>query len=95
MLTRRSGIVLLAGLNLFLLGLLIAGTYSPNAAFAQAGGRSGGFLTVTAKAAGQSYDVLYVLDVPGKKMHAFYPKRGQGRKYAYGKFRDLKADFER
>ncbi len=91
MLNKRSVIVALVGLNLFLFALLALSSYSPTMAFAQAGGRAGDFSCVTAKAAGQSYDVVYVLDRQGRKLHAFYP--GAQGKFAYGKFRDLTADF--
>ena len=95
MLKKRSLIVLLVGLNLLLLGLVLVATYSPPSAFAQTGGRAGDFLCVTAKAAGQSYDVVYVLDRPARKLHAFYPKSIRTKDYAYGKYRDLAADFGR
>ena len=96
MLTKRSIVVLLVGLNLFLLGLLLVATYSPPAAFAGGGGVAGDFVCVTAKAAGQNYDAVYLLDKRQQKLHAFYPQRTGGQKYGYGygKFRYLKADFE-
>ena len=96
MFTKRSIIVVLVGVNLLLLGLLLLGTYSPAAAYAQSRGMPGNFVAVTAKAAGQNYDVLYLLDRQHRKLHAFYPQRAGGKKYGYGygKFRDLKADFE-
>ena len=96
MLTKRSIIVLLVGVNLLLLGVLLAATYSSPAAFAQASrGLPGNFVCVTAKAAGQNYDVVYLLDRGQQKLHAFYPQRAGGKKYGYGygKYRDLKADF--
>jgi hypothetical protein len=55
--SRHSLIVLLVGINLFLLVLLIVGSYSLPVAYAQAGGRAGDFALVTAKVASQSYDV--------------------------------------
>ena len=93
MFRKRSIIVLLAGLNLLLLGLLVAGTYSLPAAMAQNSGRAGDFVTVTAKPAGQAYDVVYVLDVPAEKLHALYPANFQQKKYGYGQFVDLAAEF--
>ena len=80
MLKKRSAIVLLVGLNLLLLALLLIGSYSPAVAYAAGG-------------AGQSYDVLYVLDRPERKLHAFYPQSVQSRKYVHGAVRDLAADF--
>lgn len=95
MLTKRSIIALLVGVNLLLLAVLLVATYSPPAAYAQARGMPGNFVAVTAKAAGQNYDVLYLLDRQQQKLHAFYPQRTGGKKYGYGygKYRDLKADF--
>jgi hypothetical protein len=85
---------MLVGLNLFLLAVLTIGTYPPSAAYAQPGARAGDFVCVTAKTASQSYDVLYVLDVPARKLYGFYPSgRGRGRLVASPP-RDLKADFQ-
>ena len=92
MFRKRSLIVFLIGVNLFLLALLIVGSHAPPSAFAQQGGRAGDFSLVTAKAAGQSYDVVYVLDRPGRKLHAFYPKTLQGQ-FDWAGFRDLDKDF--
>lgn len=90
---KRTLIVVLAGLNVFFLALLLAGQYSLPAAYGQAGGRAGDFVCVTAKAAGRSYDVVYVLDRPEKKLHAFYPADVQSRKHVYAGFRELEKDF--
>ena len=93
--TKRTAIVILAGLNLFLLAALIMGTYPPSAAYAQPGARAGDFACVTAKTASQSYDVLYVLDIPARKLYGFYPSGpGRGRLVASPP-RDLNADFQR
>ena len=91
--TKRTIVVMLAGLNLFFLALMIAGSTSPPAAYAQKGGRAGEFSCVTAKAAGQSYDVVYILDRPGRKLHALFPTAGRGKKFEYAQFRDLDKDF--
>ncbi len=92
---KRPAIVLLVALNaLLVLILLSKGGWLPKA-LAQAPGRGGNYVTVTAKAQGQSYDVLYVLDVSDRKLHAFYPANVQTRELAYASFRDLKADFGR
>jgi hypothetical protein len=96
MFKKRSAIVLLVGLNLLLLVLLLIGSYSPAVAYAAGGaGRAGDYICVTAKAAGQSYDVVYVLDRPERKLHAFYPQSVQSRKYVHGAVRDLALDFGR
>jgi len=92
--SKRSCIVALVGVNLFLLALLIVGTYSLPKAFAQRGGRGGGFACVTVKGAGQNYDIVYILDQGDRKLHAFRPKRtGPTVKYAPVDVRDLKSDF--
>ncbi|MCH8251892.1 MAG: hypothetical protein IID36_05505 [Planctomycetes bacterium] len=94
MLTKRSVIVGLVGLNLLLLAGLVLGSYSLPAAYAQAAGRAGEFLCVTCGVTGQDYDVLYVLDLPERKLHAFIPTIPSG-KLEYATQRDLKKDFQR
>ena len=95
MFTKRSMIVMLVGLNLFLLAVLLFGSYSLPAAYAQVGARPGDFACVTAKVAGQTYDVLYVLDVPSRKLYAFYPTGGHTNQLAATQPRDLAKDFDR
>ena len=96
MLTKRSLIVLLVGLNLLLAAVLALGSYSLPSAVAQAAARGrGDFMSVTAMVGGQSYDVLYVVDIANSKLHALYPPNVQTRQLSYGGFRDLKADFGR
>ena len=48
---------------------------------------------MTAKPAGQSYDVLYMLDPAAHKLHAFYPGLPQTKQLSHAEPRDLKADF--
>ncbi len=93
MFTKRSIIVLLAGLNVLLAAGLLAGVVALPTAHAQAGGRAGGFISVSAKARGQAYDVVYILDKTQEKLHAFYPANVQTKKFSYGQNRDLKQDF--
>ena len=93
MISKRSGIVILVGLNLLLAALLVVGTYSPPAAFALSGGRGGDFACITAKTAGQNYDVVYVLDQAADKLHAFHPESANRANYTHGGFRDLRQDF--
>ena len=95
MLTKRSAIVLLVGLNLFLLAALVIGSYSLPAARAQSGARAGDFVCVTADAAGQEYDVLYVLDLPARKLYAFYPTSARANQLVAAAPRDLERDFGR
>lgn len=93
MFTKRSLIVLLVGLNLLLFVILVIGTYSLPGAYAQTGGRAGDFALVTAKVAGQSYDAVYVLDRPARKLYALYATGGQNTRLTPAQFRDLVKDF--
>jgi len=94
MFSKRSLLTLLVGLNLVLLVLLFMGSYSGPAAFAQsARGGGGGFVSVTAKAQGQAYDALYLLDASAQTLHAFYPTNVQQKRYVPVQPRDLSADF--
>ena len=93
MLTKRSIIAALFGVNLMLAGALILASQPTPLALAQRAARSGGFVSVTAKASGQSYDVLYVLDVPGRKLHGYYPAAGRGGRLKKTAARDLSKDF--
>ena len=90
---KRSILVILVGLNLFLLAVLVLGGYSLPPAYGQGGARAGDFACVTAKAAGQSYEVLYVLDVPAHKLYAFYPTSGHTSQLVATTPRDLAKDF--
>lgn len=90
MLTKRALIVLLAGLNLFLLAAVLFQFVGLPKAFADASG-GGGVACVTAKAAGQSFDIVYVLD--GNNLHAFYPTNFQTKKHGLASTRDLSVDF--
>ena len=96
MLTKRSLLVFLVGVNLVLLGVLLIGTYSLPTAYAQLPpGRPGDWLAVTAKAQGQAYDVLYLLHRTDRKLYALYPTSVQRKQYEPATFRDLKKDFQR
>lgn len=94
MLTKRSIITGLVGLNLLLCAILLAGSLKSPSVFAQAGGAPGNYITVTAKASGQSYDVLYLLNTSTRKLHAFYPNP-RGNRYLHAHPRDLLKDFDR
>ena len=93
--TRRNLTVLLVGVNLFLLSILLIGSYSLPAAQAQGAGAGGTFLAVTAAADGEDYEILYVLDLSVNKLHAFAPTNVQTRRLKYLDSRDLEADFRR
>ncbi len=90
--TKRATIVALVGVNLLLLAALIVGSYSLPAAHAQPRSRAGDFVSVTAGVTGQSYDVLYVLDVPERTLHAFVPTI-PSRELEYAGSRNLADDF--
>ena len=93
MCTKRAAIVLLVGLNLLLLLAMILSTWRLPTALAQAGGRGGSLASVTANVAGQSYDVLYVLDASAQKLYAVYPGGGRDGKLMASNPRDLREDF--
>ncbi|MHC4697803.1 MAG: hypothetical protein ACYTFA_13815 [Planctomycetota bacterium] len=96
MFTKRSLIVLLTGLNVLLLIILLIGSYSLPAVYAQVGGgRPGDWLAVTAKAQGQAYDALYLLNRQDDKLYVLYPTSVQQKQYEAAAFRDLKRDFQR
>lgn len=92
--TKRSWIVLLVGLNLLFLIAFLSAAFPTSSVFAQSGAaRGGAFLSVVAKPAGQSYDVLYFVDVPNRKLHAVYPPNQANRQLSTAPPRDLTADF--
>lgn len=95
MMSKRSVVVGLVGLNLFLLAALVLSTYSPPAAYAQRAGAANNFLAVTCRA-DNDYDVLFLLDLPTRKLHCFAPTRGdRSGKTLYAGHRDLSVDFNR
>ena len=87
--------ILLIGLNVLLGSMLLLETYSLPGANAQVAGLRGDFACVTAKPLGQTYDVLYILDVPDRKLHAFYVSGARRRQFVEAPPRDLVADFGR
>ena len=91
---KRCTIVLLAGLNLLLLAALLLSVSSLPQAFAQARGKTGEFVAVTAKAPARSYDVLYAIDSREQLLYAFYPTRAAGGQLTWSAPRDLRKDFE-
>lgn len=86
---------MLAGINVILATALILASQPSTPAFAQRGARAGGFVSVTARASGQSYDVLYVLDPAGRKLYGYYPAGGRGGNLTATPPRDLAQDFGR
>lgn len=94
MFRKRSLIALLAGLNLFLLALLLSQVSPLPSAFAQAGrGGGGGYICATAKPSGRTFDVYYMIDLSGRKLHAFYPASPQFKEFAHAEPRELDKDF--
>ena len=94
MFRKRSTIVLLIGVNLFLLVALLSQIVSLPTAFAQRGGRGGSYVSVTAKGARQTYDILYVVDASDSKLYGLYPNRVTGGRLITTAPRNLKADFQ-
>lgn len=91
--TKPVLLALLIGLNLVLVLALLSVNNSLPAAWAQGGGRAGEYLCVTAKPAGQAYDVLYVLDQAAHKLHAFYPGQPPSKQMLKAEPRDVRKDF--
>lgn len=90
---KHSLITLLIAANLCLLAALLSGVVTLPASYAQGGGRGAEYLCVTAKPAGQGYDVLYLLDPTAQQLHAFYPGLPQNKQLSRAEPRDLKKDF--
>jgi hypothetical protein len=93
---KRSAICLLALFNTVLLLALLAAVHERGEVFAQGpGGRPGNFAMVSAKVASQTYEVLYWLDVPARKLYAFYPGPPPRNERVSAPPRDLDKDFGR
>lgn len=90
---QRAVIALLAVLNVGLLAALILFHNSLPAAMAQAGGKSGEYVCVTAKPSGQAYDVLFVLDPASHQLHGFYPAPPPAKQMIKSNPRDVRKDF--
>ncbi len=89
--SKRSLIVALVGLNLVLLAAVILSSYELPPAHAQGVGAGGNYITLTCEA-DQSYDVLYVIDLPNRTMHAYLPGRQLDGKLTYMGYRNLEQD---
>jgi len=93
--SKQTLIAFLVGLNLLLAGaLLLSGDVLP-AARAQSGGSVGNYLAATAAIDGQQYEILYVLDLSTRRLHAFAPTNIQTKRLEHLDERDLEADFRR
>lgn len=94
MFSKRSAIVLLVGLNMLLFVALLSQSALIPQSYGQPGAQGRDLVSVTAKAAGQSYDVLYVLDVAQQKLHALYPSPAPRSRLVAAPPRDLTKDFD-
>lgn len=93
--SKQSLIVFLVGVNLLLACALVLGGYTPPAAQAQTGGSVGNYVAATAAADGQQFEVLYVVDLGARKLHAFVPDNIMTKRLQHVDVRDLQADFRR
>jgi len=91
--TRRTWVSLLLLLNVLLAVGLLSSALSLPRALGQGAGRGGSYLSVTARATGETYDVLYILDLSTNKLHAFYPNPTQAKQLTRSEPRDLHLDF--
>jgi hypothetical protein len=91
-LTKRSIIVGLVGVNLFLLAALVLSAAPPPAAMAQTAGRPGDFMMISCQFTDQ-YDALYILDNPGRLLHCFAPAGKSAGKMIHAQTRELINDF--
>lgn len=89
---KRTIIVALVGLNLFLLAAMVFSTYSLPAAHAQGVGAGANYMTVTCES-DLNYDTLYLIDLPNRTLHAFIPARTLDGRLKYVGRRNLQEDF--
>src|SRR5437763_413509 len=94
---KRSLILLLIGVNLFLLGVLALSVYTPPSALAQTVGARPGSYLLFAGRADVTNDAMYLLDAGTKKLHVFrsaYPRSPVNgmTAVAYASTRDLKTE---
>jgi hypothetical protein len=93
---KRGLIVLLAGVNLLLLGAVVFTVYTPPSALAQAvGARRGEFLLLSARAESTN-DAIYMIDAGARKVHVFrsiFPRLNNATDVGWVSTRDLTRDF--
>ncbi len=93
LMTKRALIVLLVGVNLVLLATLMLWQWQLPAAQAALTGPAEEYLMVAGEMR-DGVDVLYIIDVGRRRMHAFVPNRDLGnRRLFHVGVRDLKRDF--
>ena len=94
MLSKRSLIVALVGLNLILAAVLVFSMHLVPAAHAARTGRPGDFAACTVKVH-EDFDVIYILDQQVRKLHCFVPATSKDGKLTYVQTRDLEQDVRR
>ena len=94
MVTKRTLLVVLVGLNLALVAALILSLDILPRAQANPGGRPGDFAACTVKVH-EDYDGLYVVDQAKRKLHLFVPSTKMDGTLTHLQTRDLDADFRR
>lgn len=94
MLTKRSLIVALVGLNLLLAAVLIFSLNLLPVAHAARGGRPGDYAMCTVKVH-EDFDVIYILDQQVRKLHCFVPSVNHDGKLTFAQSRDLESDVRR
>ena len=94
MLTKRSLIVGLVGLNLLVAAVLIFSLDLLPAAYAARGGRPGDFAVITVKVH-KDYDAIYIVDQPVRKLYCFIPSTAHDGKLTFIQARDLESDIRR
>ncbi|GMU22386.1 MAG: hypothetical protein AMXMBFR13_24720 [Phycisphaerae bacterium] len=96
--TRRLLLVMLTGLNLFLLSCLLLGAYTPPAAYAQALVGPNQYLLFAAEVELKN-DAIYLIDTRNRRMFAFrttFPRvANQPVRFSLMSQRDLARDFIR
>jgi hypothetical protein len=91
--SKRATIVLLVGINLVLLATLIIGNYQLPAAYGQAAPLAQNYLMVAGEVR-DGQDVLYVIDLASRRLHAFITNRTQNdRRIFHAGVRDLQREF--
>ena len=90
--TKHTLIIALVGLNLFLLAAVLFSVAPPSQAQAQAVGGAGNYLLVSAEVQ-NSYDGIYIIDLPQRLLHAFILNRARPIEIEYRDTRDLAQDF--
>jgi len=88
---RNTIIVILVGINLFLLAGILLAISSPPVAMAQRVGGAGNYLVVTGQVQ-DGYDALYLIDLSQRRLHAATVNRNNKR-IEFQDMRDLSLDF--